>query len=291
MERIILSPRSQESSPRKKSTRIRKVITVNGTKSTLTEIIPSNPTHPISFLHIPGWGMGEIGYESFTESLAQRGYTSLFVTGLHKRRGITPEGFSNIHKDRALNTSRLLQMEAVPEINIVAHSEGAIVAALMALHSPEQGPKVKNLILVSPAGLTGKISGHELGLRFALHSLRTMKEDREFLSSTEGRHMLTESTRRMLRHPIIALREVHAIAESRIEDVLRLVHEKGINVAIIQGDDDTVFPLGKMEQNAEKTGIARIYVVPKAKHSAIYRDPNFPDFVDFVLSDLELNRR
>ena len=126
---------------------------------------------------------------------------------------------------KAITLLKVLEHEHVDTVNVIAHSAGAVDAAIAALLHPG---KIGNIIFFCPAGLVDK--NH----RRLLSGLR--KHIGDTLSESEW---ITEAKRR----PINALAEGLGLIDIDIHKLIRALHERGVGLFIVSGANDPVFPI------------------------------------------------
>ena len=59
----------------------------------------------------------------------------------------------------------------------------------------------------------------------------------------------------LIKNPVRAAKEAKNISESQIHGMLELLREKGIDIVVMSGVDDPVFPMGKLQATI-KDGVA-----------------------------------
>lgn len=231
-------------------------------------------TEPPVFI-CPGWGEDQ---ETFKDSLRTLFDAGRHVISLrHVERQVPLEfrereqeySIAELRKARAIEA--VLDSKQIGRVDIVAHSEGAINAAIFSILHPE---KVRNLVLVNPASLIGKDSFSRLAGRYLVNIIRGIHEA---LADPEGREALERSgiaTWRYVTSNIVGAAEsASAIAGSQIQDILKKLHEAGIGIAVVHGVDDPVFSMQRMQSILRSEYIDGFYSV-KGGHNDIYVHPN-----------------
>jgi pimeloyl-ACP methyl ester carboxylesterase len=302
----------QKINPTEKSTETKKLkresLFINGTQVDTVDIKPENQKDEVPVLVAPGWGATIESFEPGIKVLNDRGRRAICLD--HPRKGgIMPESHNqeveqwyknrgqkypdwSTEELRKANTILgLLDQKKLDKVDVVAHSEGSINVCIAAMLHPE---KFRSLVLYNPAGLIGKDNIFRLQKGAGANTSRTetvshipiTEAETEYLASTT--HITPDY---MKEAPIRALKEVWAISQARIEDMLRYIHEKGIKIVIIGAVEDTMFPMIGMQNNVKKDFIDGFLSV-KGGHMQIQVHPElFMGAAESMLAQLEENRK
>lgn len=155
------------------------------------------------------------------------------------------------------------------KVNVVAHSEGAINSIVAALQEPEL---FNNIVLAMPAGMIGKDSVLKLAARFTPKVLRSLTKD-TFDNTSTGIAINAGGSAYIGKNPVKATQEVIAMANTTIDEAIESLREKGVKVAILQSNADTVFPAKRIEQQAIPEG----QFIVDAYSSVIAKDAGHDD--------------
>lgn len=174
----------------------------------------------------------------------------------------------------------------IEKTDVVAHSEGAINSIIAAILSPE---KFRNIILVGPAGITGK--GEDNALHRTIGFTRTTLQDigRAFRDPSSRKPVFRagkEAIKYIAGNPAAATDEVGAIGSFNIEEMIDKLHEKGIKISVVHGTDETMFPMDEMKRLVEKETIYEFYSMKDHDHHDIYL-PEEAAFIETVLESME----
>ncbi|MBI2030106.1 alpha/beta hydrolase [Candidatus Kaiserbacteria bacterium] len=170
---------------------------------------------------------------------------------------------------RAITILKVLEHEGAQQVDVVAHSAGAVDTAIAALLHPE---KIHNIIFFCPAGLVeqdrtrviggvGQYVKNKLYVPKSYVRVPKMTSPPNFKNEPQetdpapieitqqstglrpsriksNPEWLTEARRR----PLSALAEGLGLANVDIHSLLRQLHEQGIGLYVIAGEEDPIFP-------------------------------------------------
>lgn len=228
---------------------------INGATVESVDINSENPKTEVPILVAPGFAAT---MDSFKPGMKVLMESERRVISLdHPRRGgIIPNSFNeevekypNEELRKAHTILGLLEQKNIEKVDVVAHSEAAINVCIAAMLHPE---KFRNIVLYSPAGLIGNDTLFRLIKGVMTHPKRP--ESMSTIPVTEAETEYLASTAKIgpdyqMANPLRAAKEVLAISQTQIEDMLRYLREKGIHVVVIAAVDDTMFPMDKYQKN------------------------------------------
>jgi pimeloyl-ACP methyl ester carboxylesterase len=243
----------------------------------------------LPLLFAPGWIQNPKNHKEACFQMSETGCRVVVPDALH---GIAPEkveatkdanDIARAELRKAAMLLKTLDERNIPRADVVAHSEGAIYAAIAATAAPE---RFRNFVLVDPAGMIGKDS--VLGL--AIRSAREGGEDKkrharepfevQLVGGKNKEYALTAGK---------TLAEVHAISKSDITDMLEFLRNKGINVSVMTGADDKFFPMEMMNKPGGPASVKNVrgfYSVKEGHFRLIQRPSQYARFVVQALEAL-----
>jgi pimeloyl-ACP methyl ester carboxylesterase len=145
------------------------------------------------------------------------------------------------HLEKALNIIALIKQEGLGKVDYVAQSGDTVTALIAAMISPES---FKNVVLISPAGMTGEDSFFKVAKRFLID------EGSQQANSPQG--FWQANVKYVMGNLKAAVEEVNEIGNFSALDLVRQVQEKGVKVAIVAGAHDKVFPAEKIAKEIQK---------------------------------------
>jgi len=172
---------------------------------------------------------------------------------------------------------------ATGQIDLVAHSEGAIFSILLAYFYPQL---VRNLVLENPAGLAGKTN---IGI-FTMRWLRQMKQQKlkEYKEkAAKPENYLSEVLNRNFSK---AIESVSAISAADMREMLKEIKAKGVGVAYITTTEDKFFPSEKLTKGLTGEYADKVYVRDGTHDSTYYRPEEFAGLEDKAIDDLEAKK-
>lgn len=281
---------------------------INGAQVNVLDIKPENQKEEVPVLIAPGHSATKDSVKPGLDVLAQRGRRAISFD--HPRRGGTiPESYNKEIEEwyknkgenypdwppeelRKANTILgLLDQKKLNKVDVVAYSEAAINVCIAAMLNPEKFIG-RTIVLYSPAGLIGKDTFFRLAKGVMNQPKRpesishipvTEAETKNIeLVGQEGRNYNKANRFRSLKEGI-------AISKAQIEDMLQYLHEKGIRIFVIQGVDDTVFPIDRMQKivktTSEENGFVDGFLTVTGGHVQIMIHPEL--YMDAVENMLE----
>lgn len=255
-----------------------------------TEIVDIKPVFQkdtVPVLLAPGWGDTHQSYEKSLEIIHDGGRRVLSVS--HPRRGESAVQYSDFPVAEARKVQSLIgiiDQKNLGKVDVVAHSEGAIYAIIAATLHPD---KFRNLVLVSPGGLIGEDKFHKLVTRMLTSGFR---DTTQAMRSSHEKAPFFNAARKMARYfaenPKRAIEELNAIAKSDILKMVKNLHDDGIGIAIIQGENDPIFPISRIGEvlKGSKDSIDGFYSF-KGGHNKIITEPRYTKSALNALDDLK----
>jgi pimeloyl-ACP methyl ester carboxylesterase len=206
------------------------------------EITPRRPVDSVPLVFLPGWGQTARAYAIPLRVFAERGRHVFSMFRPARGRPIVGETTlprEEVRKAQALvGAMSRLRLE---RIDLVAHSEGALGAVIATTLYPH---RVRNLILIDPAGLIMHDRWYRLAGRFGQMIVQCA---REAMTNADERHALIwamlNPTVYAFTHPLRAMSQIAALAHWHSLDLLAVLCDSEVGVVVITGVDNRVFPI------------------------------------------------
>lgn len=267
--------------------------------STEIEAFDVRPAYPKSETPVffgTGWSASRGVYEAAILGTADRGRR---VMSMYAPHGVdTDPDFGKGDKTYAAAELRkaaamlhTLEQKGVSEIDIVAHSESVIWTLIVASLYPE---KVRNIVLINPAGLIDEDTLPRLAVDFARDIVRETlnkeklprpKVERSVQPGSPGD--LLGALKNMLGNPMLSLKEALAIKDADIREILEELKAKGKRIAIIHGARDAVFPMERMQKIVNTKQVDGFYSV-YGEHNEMNSHPQaYIEIISHALDALE----
>lgn len=151
-----------------------------------------------------------------------------------------------VELQKARTILAILEAKHIKKTDIIAHSEGAINVAIAASLQPE---KFRNIVLVTPAGLHGKDSIPRMLFGFARHMSKSGLNTNLVIKALKSKKRRNTSLKQNIH---FALQEGIALTSYDIHPLLINLRKKGIKIAVLCGEKDTVLPFKKVKQHLSK---------------------------------------
>ncbi|MEX0934319.1 MAG: alpha/beta hydrolase [Candidatus Saccharimonadales bacterium] len=219
--------------------------------SEYVDLVPEQLSDETPVVIASGWSTGRKSLRETGEELYRNGRRAVLID--HARRGNAPEdeaGFARDTLQRSQTIIEVLDDAGIDKANVIAHSEGTISATAAALQQPE---RFDTLVLAMPAGMIGEDTFGGLLKRFAPKTVRSLTKD-TVENPNIGLAVNVGGMAYIGKNPAKGYREVRAIAETRIDDALAALRDKGVRTAVLQSNKDSVFPVDRIEKHVRLDG-------------------------------------
>ena len=262
------------------------------------DIRPEKMKTGIPVLFAPGWGSTPETFKDALRMMSEQERRVLSLAHSQERNRQLGTGSPELLKKypeeelrKAFALIGLLWAKGIKKTDVIAHSEAGINVAIAASLAPE---RFRNIVFMDPAGLIGKDNFPSLFKRFTVDAIRdgmrimlgTAKPEEIARMARAGK----ETSRNFLKNPLRSIKQAIAISKSDIRNMLKDLHNRGIGIAVMQGVNDPLFPMDKVQENLEAEGIDGFLSV-KGKHDEIYTNPEeFVPACDKLLEMLEIKR-
>jgi len=243
-----------------------------------------------------GWSASRGVYEASILGIADKGrrLLSMFVPhGIDTDPdfGTGDKTYAAAELRKAAAMLRTLEEKGVEQLDIVAHSESALWTLIVATIHPE---KIRNIVLIDPAGLIDDETTSRLAVSFCLDivqgALNKEKLPRPKIERSVQPGSGTDlfgALKNMIGDPMRSLKEVLAMRDADIRDILENLKAQGKHIAIIQGARDAIFPMERMQRVVNTTQVDGFYSVYGA-HNEINSNPEaYITVIDHALDALE----
>ncbi|MDP3696795.1 MAG: alpha/beta hydrolase [Candidatus Taylorbacteria bacterium] len=261
------------------------------------DVQPEKIKTQIPVLFLKAWGTTTENYKDNIIGLAEKGRRVLAINNIY---GISAEHLENIKEARELIPDELLLSkvaatlkvfevkEGFDQIDVVAHSEGAIHAIFAALLRPE---KFRNLLLVDPAGMVGEdnrsrvIKGGILDI--ARQVARLYKREGIISTAKKVARDAMSFAKAIVAGPKKTWDSIGTISKTQIHERLEVLNDLGVKISIIHGTDDRLYSLDDV-QKLTKSGTVHGFYSTETTHNEIFLNPKpFNTLIESSLSSLE----
>ena len=265
------------------------ILELYGGKVEIIDICPENKKYEIPVVVAPGWAATPEVFKDNILTLAELGRRTISINSSHGIETEKIENFPDAELRKAAALIRTLEEKNINKVDAIGHSEAGIYLTLAATLYPE---KFRNIILVDPGGMIGKDNIARLSVDFSLdiikQTIRSIKDRRLIKPILKA---FWEAGKPIGFHPVRAFREVLAISDFQIHELLRGLKEKGIGLSIIHAVDDKAFPMDKVQKIAKTDQLDGFYSV-KGTHNEFYlKAKEYTQLADKALTDLALRKK
>jgi len=249
----------------------RETVELYGGKVEVVDVSPERPKTKVPVVVAPGWSASPDDFRGNIIALAQSGRRAISVHAPHGIEHELPEEHNKLLPDAELRKVAALvnslEMKDIDTVDVVAHSEAALFSTVAAYLYPE---RFRNLVLVNPAGLIGEDNIARLMVSFSAEVVRQTIEDiREKRIGKPFFQTLGEITGYISKKPLQVVREILAMSNSQIHEILRELKQRGTGISIVSGNRDLVFPTKKMKGVLSPDMFSGFYEVA-GRHNDVY---------------------
>lgn len=243
-----------------------------------------------------GWSASRGVYEASILGIADKGRRVLSMFAPHgidtdPDFGKGDKTYAAAELRKAAAMLRMLEEKSLEQMDIVAHSESAIWTLIVASMHPE---KIRNIVLIDPAGLIDEDTTSRLSVSFvrdivqgALNKEKHPRPQVERSVQPGSPADLFGALRNMIGKPMQSLKEVLAIRDADIREMLEDLKAQGKRISVIQGEKDVIFPTERMEKVVNKDHVDGFYSV-YGSHNELNANPApHISVIDHALDALE----
>lgn len=262
------------------------VIEVGKEEIEVVDLNPPEKKTETPTILVPGWAATADVLKENALTLAKLGRRVVVASAVHGVETEPQEVYPDAEMRKTEALMQSLDHKGIERADAVSHSEGGM---FMTIGAMEHNDRFRNLVLVSPAGLIGKDSWARLGPAFTRdiseQTIKALFQDRSRFGKMWKAY--TEFGKATAQDPVQALREIQAMVDYRIEDLLREMKSRGHGVSIIHGVHDRAFPMERMQKIVDETMLDG-FVSVKGSHNELYLKPHpMSELVDHLLDAME----
>ena len=218
------------------------------------------PANPVPIVLVKGLLETTTTHKDTLETISGLGRRVVAINDPRLEEVEPRDGHPKSQYNRSVALTDCLMEKGITLVDVIAHSEGAIPTIIAALNNPD---RFRSIVFVDPVGLIDKHSSVLLGARYAgmlaKDAARMAKSPRKILNLLRAAN---EGGKSFASNPKRTLRDVTTIASADIYDMLDSLKDLGVNVSVIHGVNDSLFPMDKLidkhheRQMAKGKGIA-----------------------------------
>lgn len=264
----------------------RRVVKFNKAEISIVDVAPPRLKTRVPLVVVSGWASTAAVLKENILALAMTGRRVIYADAPH---GIPTTGRPDYPAAQLRKVAALLLLidaSGARSVDVIAHSEGAIVAAIAATLRPK---KFCNIILVNPAGLSKKKPLAKLAADFSADVLWG-ELNRILAEPALAKTVLTawlEAGRTIVADLFKSWEEAQAISVSEITGILKELEAKGIGVAVIHASGDRAFPAREVCASARVAKKCKVVTTPGSHYEFYFKPVEFAQMADKVLTSFE----
>lgn len=256
-------------------------------KVVVRDIVPESPreAEDVPLISIVGLGMESsvVGY--FHRSLYEHGQHAIsldFVGGGGSFGAVDGKQEMDRQGDLLANflTNYLDDHSSTKEVDLMGQSLSAITVLAFARNHPELLSRIRNVLLVSPMGLSEKDGTLSVVKRFAKETIRNSKTPKTDENNAINAVVLPTGIRNFIKSPVRSLEELLAIGQANNYPTVEELRSQGVRVGVIQGSDDVLADVNMLMERVGKGYNRTIVEIPPEE-----RDPNSPQTHRYIPSE------
>jgi pimeloyl-ACP methyl ester carboxylesterase len=333
IDTVDIRPKKTDKSSEESSDKLeRPVLLAPGWAETLTinkgpiRVLVEEGQHVLSLTHMLHDGKIPDAYQSVTRQINKRLANSpiskrardTYIETFLSRWDELAKHYPQVTLRRALTLLALVEEKNIDKVDIVAHSEGCIDAALAAYLCPD---KFGNLVMLSSGGIIGEDTAGSLIKRSLkqgsfddknrdpLPHNKTGDDDRiAHQIARMPQHLFTplQGKINVVRHissnPKRALEEVHTLSSTQIQELLQKIRADNIGVVFIHHVEDQIFPMEAVQSSKALLtdasqalpegikGSADGFYSLLGSHNTLYTDPRVMKLAVMALAQQRKNQ-
>lgn len=244
------------------------------------DVCPENLKRETPIIIATGWGEEAQLFKQAMQEIYNRGRRVIFF-GNPRDTGVIGYAaytilFPEVEIQKAESLLELLKGENIRQVDVVAHSQGALYALFAANIDPDS--RFRNIALVAPAGLMREDSFLKLATRWGIGNILKSAIRNKNLEPLKG------SIQYITKNPLRSFKEAFAIASTPIHRFMWYLKSKGIGVSVIHGVDDPVFPMNEVQKATKSKHLVGFYSTV-GDHNIVYTHPE--KYIPLVLNALD----
>lgn len=240
----------------------------------INEVAPftSDPEEP-PLLISPGLLNSSSTMFPVMDEFASRGIRTIAIE--HARRGHRVKNevfaeaaseYSGIEAAKAETLLNVIENRRLGPVDLLGYCEGAVNGAALATRYPD---KIRNFVLLNPAGMMGEDSFLRVFKVFVDKSLKDVKHTFE-RPSQEKEESSETSRASLLADRLLGLPTLYHLARARIDSDLTELQHAGVNVAVLQSYRDSLYPYYDVAKHVPEEITYTSLANRKLGHAAIY---------------------
>ena len=259
------------------------------------DIKPEHQKSDVPVIFALGWGETPETFKDSIRVMSERGRRVISIS--HARgggkvdRGEIKGDYPEEELRKSFAILKILEEKNISKADVVAHSEGGINTAIAATI---ETARFRNIIFVNVGGLIGSDKFPKLAGRFSMNFIQEallLGTEQDPTRTLRIAKTVSETTKYILKNPLRALKESVAISASETDEMLGSLHDKGVGIVVMNGVDDPVFPVKKMQEIVKREQIDGFLSV-EGGHNEIFANPEkFIPAIDNMLDTLEKRKQ
>jgi len=248
MEALRIKPRSFE-----QQFRLKEYFNFREGNVTVVDIIPEIMTDSVPVLIAPGWNEN---FDTYTKSLKFAFEHGRRVISFDYSRtgGKVPKesGYPAAELRKSLQILEVLKTKQLKEVDVIAHSEGAINVGIAADIKPE---KFRNIVFDRPMGMVGPENRMALFARwFKMRRIEKKLRPQDTEDPVSAAQVSARFKKYFMENKWRGYDEVTSMTNFDLVPILFRLRENGINFEIIASDNDLMSPLKRQRSHAKFYG-------------------------------------
>lgn len=262
---------------------------LSGGQIEVVDIVPENLKTDIPTVVAPGWAATPKVFKESILTIAESGRRVISVNASHGIEAEKIENFPDAELRKIAALLKSLEEKSIDKVDAVAHSEAGVYIIIAATLHPE---KFRNLILVDSGGIIGQDSFKRLAVDFSLDVVKQVVDSIKDRSRIKPMlRLFWEANKSIGANPALALKEVLALSNSNICEMLEKLREKGIGISVIHAVDDKAFPMGRVQKMVDSGQVDGFYSVKGTHNEIILNQRKYSLLAEKALTDLENKKK
>lgn len=230
------------------------VFNLSGGVVEVRELVPEIQKTNIPIVLIPSWRNNEIENKNTAQSLNKEGRRVVSASSPsdfdYRKESFSMEEMDSIPDSvlrKVAGMISYLDAKGIQKNDAIGVSEGCLIVLLIAALYPEY---FRNIVLVFPNGMTSNEALRELNTSFSPELVRSYIDDvRNKIITRPMLHSVRKADTLTKQDHICTFREVLALSDVEIGNIVRTLNERGIGVSVISDTDETLITSFGLKNN------------------------------------------
>lgn len=249
----------------------------------IVKIDPKRIKDNVPIFISPGWGVSPNSQKETLEVIADKERRVVTVDFIREQilKDKEDDGLQIAELQKSLAIVQALEKSGLEKVDAIGHSEGGLNLVIAAMLYPE---KFRNIVLVAPAGITGKESYLNLIKRFTIDE--GMEEMRASANNMNSFYEYFKNlSKYFIKNVSLSKQEIKEMSESDILEMTKVLKQKGVGISVVCGVNDKVFPIENVINRVNASNLDH-FISTKGNHGSFIFNKEHALLAENILSNM-----